>query len=149
MNIVQALLGEHGAMYPLLDLIEATASSAGIDELRMRVHCLRSILISHAELEETVLRPAIASYLPRPALAPDGSPAATDHDIIRAGLSRVLDTAGEDETRRLLLETIAFTRRHFRKEETVMFGIAERELSRDLQDQLGAEWAARRGVFVN
>jgi hemerythrin-like domain-containing protein len=57
--------------------------------------------------------------------------------------------AAEDEARSLLLETIAFTRKHFRKEETVIFGIAERELSRNLQEQLGAEWATRRGVVID
>jgi hemerythrin-like domain-containing protein len=143
MNIVQALRGEHGAMYPLLELIETTASCAPLEELRMRITCLKSILISHAELEESVLRPAIERYLPSPATS-----GPTDHDIIRTGLDQVMQAA-EDEARSLLLETMAFTRKHFRKEETVIFGIAERELSRNLQEQLGAEWATRRGVVID
>jgi hemerythrin-like domain-containing protein len=141
MTIVQALLGEHGAMYPLFDLIEAKAPSENIDELRQKVSCLQSILISHAELEETVLRPAIAQHLP----PPDGP---TDHDIIRRGLERVMEAGSEEEARRQLLETMSFTRKHFRKEETILFNIAERELSSDAQAKLGAEWAARRGVVA-
>jgi hypothetical protein len=36
MRITHALLGEHGAMYPLLDLIERTALTADRADLRRR-----------------------------------------------------------------------------------------------------------------
>ena len=149
MRIIQALLGEHGAMYPLLEQIEETASSAGLEELKVRASCLRSTLTSHAEIEDELLRPAIQQYLPQPVAASDGTIVATDHEVIGAGLSRVLASAEAGEARQLLLDTVAKTRKHFLKEETIIFGIAARELSQQFQEELGAQWARRRGVFVN
>ena len=54
-----------------------------------------------------------------------------------------------EKARRLLLDTVVKTRKHFLKEETIIFPIARRELSHQRQDELGAEWARRRGVSVN
>jgi hemerythrin-like domain-containing protein len=149
LRITEALLGEHGAMYPLLDLIERTAPSASLDELRIKATCLRSILVSHASIEDAVLRPAIEAHLARPEPLLDGSPAPTDHQLIDAGLAEALAAVEVEDARRRLLETVAKTRKHFIKEETIVFGIAGRELSDHAQEQLGSEWARMRGVFVS
>src|SRR4051794_31570722 len=140
MNIVQALLGEHGAIYPLLDRIETGIDSGSIDELKFHVRMLQSTLVSHAEIEETVLRPAIVGFLPPAADGP------TDHDIIRQSLDSVVSGCDDRDVRRVLAETLAFTRKHFRKEETQLFRIASRELSEEAQHNLGRVWAAQRGV---
>ena len=142
MRITQALLGEHGAMYPLLELIERTASSADLQELKIRASCLRSAVGTHARIEDELLRPAIQAYLPPAKTGP------TDHEAIDAGLSRVLESVDAEEARQSLLVTVAETRKHFLKEEKIIFGIAVRELSRDFQEQLGEEWARRRGVCL-
>jgi len=52
------------------------------------------------------------------------------------------------EVARRVLLAIAFARKHFLKEEIFVFGIATRELSRQVQEELGAEWARRRGVTI-
>ena len=149
MTIIQALLGEHGAMYPLLARIENTASSADLRELKIEASILDSVLISHADLEDELLRPVILQYLPQPVQAADGSTGPTDHRIIGDGLAQVLAAVEVEKARRLLLDTVARTRQHFLKEETIIFSIARRELSDQCQDELGAEWARRRGVSVN
>jgi hemerythrin-like domain-containing protein len=148
MRITQALLGEHGAMYPLLDFIEQTVPSATLDAIRVQAQFLRSTLVSHAAIEDTVLRPAIERHLPKPALNPDGSAGPTDHEVIEVGLRAVIEAPDTERARLLLLDTVAKTRKHFAKEEKLIFGIAERELSDEAQNRLGAEWAARRAVFV-
>ncbi len=142
MRITQALLGEHGAMYPLLDLIEKNSAEASLDQLKTQAGLLRSTLVSHADLEDRLLRPAILAHLP----ATNGGP--TDHQVIGAGLDRVLAACAAEEARAAMLETVGKTRKHFHKEESIIFGIAERELSRELQEQLGADWAASRRVLV-
>ena len=148
MRIVQAVLAEHGAMYPLLDLIESTAPAAELEALKTQANCLRATLCSHADLEEALLQPAILQHLPRPTVGPDGKVAPTDHDVIKEGLLHVLKVASAEEARQMLLDTLSKTRKHFRKEETFIFPLAERELSDHLQEELGAEWARRRGVVV-
>ena len=149
MTIIQVLLGEHGAMYPLLARIEKTASSADLQELKIEASILHSVLISHADLEDELLRPVILQYLPQPVQAADGSTAPTDHEIIGDGLSQVLAADDDRDARRSLLDTVAKTRKHFLKEETIIFVIAGRELCHQRQNELGAEWARRRGVPVN
>jgi hemerythrin-like domain-containing protein len=148
-TFIQVLLGEHGAIYPLLERIENTASSADLQGLRIQASLLQSTLVSHADIEDSLLRPAIQQYLPPPAPAADGTAAPTDHEIIRAGLAQVLAAVDERAARHWLLDTVAKTRQHFLKEETIIFAVAQRELSDRAQSELAAEWARRRGVSVN
>jgi len=146
-KITHALLGEHGAIRPLLDFIEKTAPDATAEQIRLQVALLQSTLISHASIEDAVLRPAIEKHLPQSNHA-DGKRVPTDHEIIRSGLDEVLATADGEHARHLLLTTIAATRKHFEKEEKIIFAIAERELTEQEQKRLGAEWAARRCVLL-
>lgn len=148
MRITQALLGEHGAIYPLFELIETSTANAGLTELKARAGSLLSAITSHARIEDDLLRPAIQAYLPAPPTAEDGTVPPTDHEVIEAGLSKVLASANLEDARHALLETVAIARKHFLKEETIIFTIAARELSREVQQQLGAEWARRRGVVL-
>jgi len=149
MRITEALLGEHGAMNPLLDLIAQTTPGADLVELKTRALCLRSALSSHAKIEDELLRPAIQPWLPPSAPAADGTAALTDHEVIEAGLDRVLVSTGLEEARESLVETLTKTRAHFRKEETIIFRIAARQLAQEFQEQLGAEWARRRGITLS
>ncbi len=135
-------------MYPLLARIEGEAPSAGLQAIKVQAAFLESTLISHAQLEDVLLRPAILEYLPAPPRNPDGSAAPTDHEAIHAELCAVLAAETLGDARRLLLDTVAKTRKHFRKEETIIFPIADRELTGEAQERLGAEWAARRSVFL-
>ena len=61
--------------------------------------------------------------------------------MIGAGLDRVLAACAAEEARAALLETVGKTRKHFHKEESIIFSIAERELTDELQEQLGADGA--------
>jgi hypothetical protein len=63
MRITQALLGEHGAMYPLFDLIQRTAVQDSLAEIQWQARFLSAALVSHADLEDELLRPAILAYL--------------------------------------------------------------------------------------
>lgn len=146
MKIIHALLGEHGAIRPLLDSIEASASTDDPATLKTRIQVLSAALVSHADLEDELLRPAILEWLPRPTPGPDGKAPPTDHQVIKAGLAQVTDADDPREARRALAETVAMTRKHLEKEELVVFPIADLQLSGEFQEELGAAWAARRGV---
>ncbi len=148
MRVTDGLKGEHGAMYPLLAFIREKAEQASIGEVRLLASCLESVLISHADIEDAILRPPIEEHLPVPEPNPDGSPGPTDHQVIRRLLTGALEAPGVELARSYLLRTVADTYRHFEKEETRIFAIAERELSEAAQRGLGMEWASRRGVRV-
>lgn len=146
MKLTDALRGEHGAMYPLLAFIRARVESAKLEDVRLFAGCLESVLISHADIEDAILRPPIEEHLPVPPSNPDGTPGPTDHQVIRGLLTGVMAATEVSEARRLLQETIADTYKHFEKEETKIFAIAEREIPLEVQAELGVGWAARRGV---
>jgi Hemerythrin HHE cation binding domain len=115
MKITQALLGEHGAIYPLLDLIERTASTAGLAEIRTQARFLRATLVSHADIEDELLRPVIFRYLPPPAPSPDGTIPPTDHQRIGQALESVSEAADPERARQELIEAVAIIRKHFEK----------------------------------
>lgn len=146
MRITQALLGEHGAMYPLLDLIERSASTAGLAEIKAQARFLEATLISHADIEDELLRPLVLPYLPKPEPGPDGSIPPTDHQVIHAGLTSVADAADVEAARQRLKDTVAATRKHFRKEERIIFPIADSHLPAEQLRELGAQWAVLRRV---
>ena len=74
-------------MHPLLDLIERTASTADLADLKTQARFLGATLSSHAEDE--LLRPAILSYPRSLHRVPDGAIPPTDHQLINAGLASV------------------------------------------------------------
>jgi len=142
MTLTEVLLGEHGAMNALLEWVEKTAPSADLAALRMQASVLRATLVTHADLEDELLRPLVRPHLPP---APPGP---TDHEIIGAGLLQVESAGDAGEARSILMETIRKTRQHFLKEETLIFPTAQRELPADKQVALASEWAQRRGIFA-
>lgn len=133
-------------MYSLLAHIRSQVEHANVGEVRILAGCLGSVLLSHADIEDDILRPPIEEHLPVPPPNPDGSPGPTDHQVIRDLLSGALTAADVSDARGFLLRAIEDTYRHFEKEETKIFAIAEREIREGAQRELGAQWASRRGV---
>jgi hemerythrin-like domain-containing protein len=143
MTITQALRGEHGAINPLLERIEIEAASASLETLQAFERMLSASLLTHAGIEDDVLRPSIIDYLPTP---PGGPAALTDHERIARLLSRAETAATASEARDALRAAVAETRLHFKKEEEKIFPIAERRLSKYTQRRLAEQWAQIRRV---
>ncbi len=144
MTLLEALLGEHGALYAIFEHLEqALNDEITLEEIRAKEAVLRSVLISHATLEDELLFPALER-----AIGPDGPLAVMrmEHDRIEEALGWLAQVESVDECRKLLAETLEFTRQHFSKEEQVLFGIARSNLDADQLVDLGREWAERRGV---
>ncbi len=143
MTITQVLRGEHGAIKPLLDFIEGRLEGATAAELAIQAEMLSATLLTHASIEDQLLRPEIVDNLP----APDpGGDTRTDHEVIADLLVEVSETPERMARRRLLRDAVAATRKHLRKEEAQIFPLSERVLSLDKQQALGSAWACRRNV---
>ena len=65
---------------------------------------------------------------------------------IEGTLASIASVADPADAQRRLRHAIAVARDHFRKEETVLFPLAERALGVPALERLGAAWAAERGV---
>jgi hemerythrin-like domain-containing protein len=106
---------------------------------------LAAVLDSHATLEEELLFSALKPHLTDDKLI---SEMYAEHKEIQAGLERIEDARDIREAVDAVQETLSVARRHFRKEEEVLYSLARRKLDDEVQAQLGEAWAAARKVFA-
>jgi iron-sulfur cluster repair protein YtfE (RIC family) len=145
-RITDALLGEHGALYPLLDHLESVAANPALAaELSTRAAVLAAALEGHARLEEELLFSALAASL--------GSTGPLhvmrmEHNEIDRILMELQQAPGPATARELTRNLIAVTRAHFGKEEQVLFPMALGVLANHVSEQLGRQWAERRQVHL-
>ncbi len=144
MRIIEALIGEHGALGAMLDHLEQSVPIVGgFWELRAQISLLRSVLGSQMTIEEELLFSSLEHAIGR-----DGPLAALrmEHDKIEDGLAWAPQVENLDEAKHLVLETVRLARQNFQNEEQALFRLAEEHLHPDLLLQLGREWAERRQV---
>jgi hemerythrin-like domain-containing protein len=144
MKLIDALLGEHGAFYALFDSIEQMASTSGdIAQIDTAMAVLATELNAHAAFEEKLLFPALERHTGTKKLLAE---MVAEHQDIRHGLERIENARDINEAAEAVQQTMAAARRHFRKEETVLYPLAKKVLDDETLTQLGEAWAAARAV---
>ena len=147
MRITDALLGEHGVFYLLLqDIEQALPAIENLAILQNRIAPLAFSLEAHASLEDELLFIAL-----EPHLGTQGGPLAVmrhEHDQIVSLLERIPSAPDLVQARALAAQMIEVSRGHFRKEEQVLFRMAQNFLDEDELSALGAKWSARRGPLI-
>lgn len=139
--VTDALLGEHGAIYPLLAHLEQ-ASFASPGEARTAAALLQAALATHAHLEDELLFARLEERL-----GTQAGPLAVmrlEHDEIEGVLGRLVETEGVIEAKALAGRLGELARAHFAKEEQVLFPLAGEILGEERLRELGEEWARRR-----
>ena len=146
MKLIDALLGEHGTQYLLIDKIDSIVSSAkSMDEIQCAIAILSAVIGAHSRLEDDLLEPALEHHLGK--TGPLAGMRA-EHEEIKRALQQIEGTKRLDEGTDRVGQLIDLIRDHFQKEETVLFRVAEQVLSEDTQIQLGAAWAKERGINI-
>ena len=146
MKITDALLGEHAIFYTQFDYLEqAIPAINSVAQVKSLGAMLAAALASHAQLEEellfTTLEPHIGSMGPLAVMR-------MEHDEIESSLERRPAIQEVDQVRELLLKVVKVAREHFPKEEQVLYPLANKTLSAETLIDLGAQWAARRAIFL-
>lgn len=146
MKITDALRGEHGVIYRMLSHLTENAPHYDAATLKAMGGLLESVLGSHAGIENDLLFSALDEFLP-----PHGGPVF----VMRAEHEEIENTAASFETEdnlERLQENLAFLdalcRRHFAKEEQILFMLSEQRLDSARLEDLGQEWARRRQVSL-
>jgi hemerythrin-like domain-containing protein len=67
-----------------------------------------------------------------------------EHREIDASLLRVRDARQLAEARRLLQHAVAYSRKHFDREERIVFPLAEKVLKQETLKELGCAWIKQR-----
>ena len=147
MNLLYALLGEHGVLRRQLDVLRLTSPNFDAVELRAAVFAIAEAIESHAAIEDELLfEPLLAS-----GAVPPGPVEAmrAEHRQIEMLLGQLLAPEGEPgrpEPRRTALRLVETVSHHFAHEENVLFPIAARSLEPERLESLGRHWGALRGV---
>jgi hemerythrin-like domain-containing protein len=147
MNIIDALLGEHGALYAALDCVERTAVvAASLSEVRAQASFLGAAVQAHSHLEDELLFAVVESHV----ASAEGviKSMRRMHADIDDALARLPALQDVGLARDLLLSVAAMAREHFSAEEEFCFPQADQTLAPDMLDRLGAAWAERRGITV-
>lgn len=145
-DIVNALLGEHGVLYAWFDAVEETLKSGpAAAEVAGLARRMASVLGSHARVENELLLDEAARR------GAEEGPLAVmrrEHEEIEELLGEAVAASAADPDRAsgLLREAIAVARDHFEKEELAAFPLAARVLGPGALAEAGARWAERRRV---
>ena len=140
-TITDALLGEHGVIYRLLDHL-TNVPFASAEDAQAKAAELASGLASHAQLEDDLL------FVPMEGpLGPNGGPLAVmrmEHEEVEGTLERLARVEDVEEAQTLATHLATVAHEHFEKEEQVLFPMAEELLGDEELRGLGEQWLARR-----
>ncbi len=145
MRITDALYGEHGSLYTLMNAIEGRLAGAELAELQTSAVLFEAAILAHAHFENDPFFAALDRVMP------GGGPVTAmraEHEEIEGELAKVQTSRDAGAARQHLAAAIAEARSHFHKEEVVLFPMAEQLLAADLLEEMGAAWARNRGVAV-
>ncbi len=142
MKITEALLAEHLVFHNMFDHIEVCAPKLKtLAEVKSVAALLESILRAHSDTEDNLfigpLEHCFEQIGQRDAFL-------EEHQEIDGNLDRVRKATQVSKARELLLAAVDYSRRHFDKEERVVFPMAERILKNKTLTALGQTWIDQR-----
>ena len=146
MDIIDGLLGEHALFYALFDWYEKSAARADtLADLQQIARPLAEALVSHAQMEDKLLFPALATD---PGLRRPLEVMSREHQGIEQALLGVEACTRKAEALDQILAAVESAREHFAKEERVLFPRARQVLDERKRAELTNRWAKARGVAV-
>ena len=142
MKITEALLAEHLVFHNLFDHIEVTAPRLKtLAEIKSLAALMESMLKAHSDTEDELfigpLEHCFEQIGQRDAFL-------LEHQEIDENLKRVQEAKRDSQACQLLLAAVTYSRKHFDKEERIVFPMAERFLNSKTLAALGQTWMEQR-----
>jgi len=142
MKITEALLAEHMVFHNLFDHIDAKAPRLKtLAEVKLLAALMESMLKAHSDTEDELfigpLEHCFEQIGQRDAFI-------QEHEEIDENLKQVQEAKQVRLACQLLLAAVAYSRKHFDKEERVVFPMAERILKGKTLAALGQTWLEQR-----
>ena len=146
MKITEALFSEHLVFHNMFDHIEAAAPNLKtLAEVKSLAALMESLLKSHSDTEDEMfigpLEHCFEQIGQRDAFL-------EEHQEIDISLKNVQQTRQFKRARQLLLAAVSYSRKHFDKEERIVFPLAERVLKNKTLTALGQTWTEQRTRVV-
>ena len=142
MKITEALMAEHLVFHSMFDRIEAcTAKLNSLAEIKALAALLESMLKAHSDVEDELFLGPLEHCFEQ--LGQRDS-FLQEHLEVNDGLHVVQSATRVKQAQRLLLKAVTHCRKHFDREERLVFPLAERVLKAETLKELGQDWLNQR-----
>ncbi len=142
MKITEILMAEHVVFHNLFDHLEHSAPRLKtLAELKALAAALETLLRAHSNTEDELFIAPLEHCLEQ---LGQSETFHEEHEEIDQNLLDVQKTRQLGQARKRLAQAVAACRKHFDKEERIVFPLAERTLKGDTLQALGAAWMKRR-----
>ena len=147
MKITETLLAEHVVFHNLFDHIERVLPGLrSVSEVRTLASVMETMLESHSRVEDDLLIAPMEHCMEQ---LGQKDTFHKEHEEIDEALRRIPRTTNVIQARRMLLKAVVASRRHFDKEERIVFPLAERVLNENTLRTLGQSWMKRSKVAAS
>lgn len=146
MKITEVLIAEHGVFHGLFDYIErAVPRLKTLAEVKAVAGLLDATLDPHSRVEEELFIAPLDHCMDQMGQEQTFH---GEHQEIEATLREIQKCRSAKTARKLLLDAVQACRRHFDKEERIVFPMGERLLKAKTLTALGSEWQKRRELVT-
>jgi hemerythrin-like domain-containing protein len=142
MKITQVLMAEHAVFHNLFDHIESVAPRLKtLGEVKSLATLVDKVMAPHSKTEDDLFIEPLEHCFDQ---IGQNETFHEEHRLIEEMLASVHKARTLQDAKKILLKAIAATRKHFDKEERIVFPMAERVLKTKTLSDLGAEWLRKR-----
>ena len=142
MKITDILRAEHTVFHHLFDHIETTVPRIKtLAEVKSLSLLMDKVMSPHSRTEDELFIEPLEHCFEQ---IGHNETFHHEHEEIEETLAKVRKARTLKDAKRLLLGVIAASRKHFEKEERIVFPMAERILKTKTLTDLGSEWMKRR-----
>jgi hemerythrin-like domain-containing protein len=142
MKITDILRAEHTVFHHLFDHIESTAPRLKtLAEVKSLAVLVDKVMAPHAKTEDELFIEPLEHCFEQIGQCDTFH---DEHDVIEETLNKISKARDLKTARKLLVAVITASRKHFDKEERIVFPFAERVLNAKTLTDLGGKWMKRR-----
>jgi hemerythrin-like domain-containing protein len=142
MKITEILMAEHAVFHNLFDHIESCAPRLKtLAEVKSLAALVDKVMAPHSKTEDNLIIEPLEHCFEQ---IGQSETFHDEHELIEESLASVRKAKDLKSAKKLLLGAIATSRKHFDKEERIVFPMAERVLNAKTLVDLGKEWMKRR-----
>jgi hemerythrin-like domain-containing protein len=143
MKITEILMAEHTVFHSLFDHIEATVPGARtLAVVKALAVTMDTLTRPHSETEDELFIEPLEHHFDQ---IGHKETFHAEHELIEEALAKVMKTRDLKIAKKLLLRAVLASRKHFDKEERIVFPLAERVLKARTLTELGRQWRMKRG----
>lgn len=147
MKITEALFAEHLVFHNMFDYIEAAIPGLKtLAEVKSLAALMETLLKAHSDTEDELFLGPLDHCFEQIGQR-DGF--LEEHREIDESLRKLRQVKDFKKARQLLLAAVIYSRKHFDKEERIVFPLAERVLNGKTLTALGQTWMEQRARVVH